>query len=158
MIRLVELADADFDWISGSLPPRIPELTLPPGGVDSPIVLSIIRRMVQGLYESGCKGAWMAVVDNEVVGICSYKSPPLQGSAEIGYGVAESRRGRGYATAAVASMIQITRQRPDIRSLVAETATDNNASRRVVEKNGFTLTGLRDDPDDGRLALWELVL
>ena len=158
MMRLVELIDSDFDWMSGGLRPRIPELTLPPGGVDSLIVLNIIRRMVRRLDERGFKGAWMAVVDNEVVGICSYKSPPLQGSAEIGYGVAESRRGRGYATAAVASMIQTTRHRPDIRSLVAETATDNNASRRVVEKNGFTLTGFRDDPDDGRQALWELVL
>ena len=37
MMRLVELIDSDFDWMSGGLRPRIPELTLPPGGVDSPL-------------------------------------------------------------------------------------------------------------------------
>ena len=158
MITLVELDDADFDWMSGTSSPRIPGWKLPPGGVDALPVLAVVRRLARRLHEGGCKAAWMAVAGQEVVGLCSYKSIPVQGRAEIGYGIAESRRGRGYATAAVATLVQIARHEQSIRALVAEVSADNAASSRVVEKNGFSHIGFRNDPEDGRLTLWELVL
>jgi RimJ/RimL family protein N-acetyltransferase len=45
------------------------------------------------------------VEGDEVVGMISFKGPPRGGVVEIGYGVAESRRGRGHATRAVALTI-----------------------------------------------------
>ena len=38
--------------------------------------------------------------------------------------------------------------------MTAETAVDNLASQRVLEKNGFVRTGVGSNDDDGDLVLW----
>jgi RimJ/RimL family protein N-acetyltransferase len=42
--------------------------------------------------------------------------------------------------------------------LIAETALTNPASARVLEKNGFVVTGTRIDPEDGALRCWRRAL
>ncbi len=97
----------------------------------------------------------MMVVSGEVVGLCGFKAPPSSdGEIELGYGVAESRRRRGHATAAVGAVIELTRHNPAVRAIVALTAIDNFASQRVLEHNWFERVGTRVDPDDGEVFLW----
>jgi len=99
-------------------------------------------------------GSWMIVVDGEVVGLCSYKRPPdLDGVVEIGYGVSPSCRQRGYATLAVAHLLGAAVRDHSIRGLVAETAIENLASQRVLERNGFFRDSTRIDPD-GKVVFW----
>jgi RimJ/RimL family protein N-acetyltransferase len=129
-------------------------LRLPPGGVGDPIVLRIVREMTKKLHAAGCSGAWMIVRDGEVVGLCSYKRPPADGRVEIGYSTAPQRRGAGIATAAVAGIARIASADPSIQALIAETAIDNLASQRVLEKNGFIRIDRRIDAADGALAGW----
>ncbi|WP_407648398.1 GNAT family N-acetyltransferase [Aliidongia dinghuensis] len=114
--------------------------------------------MTRRLAEAGCRGAWMVVADTEVVGLCSYKAPPSEGQAEIGYGIAASRRNLGYATFAVQAIIEAARKEGALEALVAETAAANPSSERVLEKNGFCRVGQRDGPDDGPTNMWRLVL
>jgi len=132
-------------------------LTLPPGGVDNPDGLAIVRAMVWRLHEQRCRGAWMIVSGDEVVGLCSYRRPPAEGEVEIGYGVAESRRGRGHATRAIEGMCEKALA-AGVRMLFAETAVANPASGRVLEKNGFALTGTRIDAEDGEVLEWRKAL
>lgn len=154
LTSLVELRDADFDWILEGQPNPGGELTLPPGGLDDPAILILIRKMVRRLEEADCAGRWMIVSGGEVVGLCSYKMPPKDGRAEIGYGVAETRRRLGHATRAVAAVIRATESDPQVQILTAETSINNPASSRVLEKNGFSQVGTRFDPEDGDLILW----
>lgn len=56
---------------------------------------------------------------------------------EIGYSVAESHRGRGFATEAILGLIRIAHQR-GMTNLLAETEPDNAPSIRALQKNGFT--------------------
>lgn len=151
---LLEAEDKHFAWMLGGPAPE-GGLSLPAGGVDAPSVLEMVRRMagaVRATYGSGC---WMIVVDNEVVGLCSYKGPPdRDGVVEIGYGVAPSRRERGYATRAVAQLLKLAALDGAIWSVVAETMTENLASQRVLEGNGFVMEAKRIDPEDGEVILW----
>jgi RimJ/RimL family protein N-acetyltransferase len=112
-------------------------------------VLRIVRAMTR---------TWMIVRDGEVVGLCSYKHPPAEGRVEIGYGIEPRHRGAGLATAAVAVIVQIASADPAINALTAETALDNLASQRVLEKNGFARTGERITAEDGAVIQWVRVL
>jgi RimJ/RimL family protein N-acetyltransferase len=151
---LVVVNDADFEWMLADLPcPNLP-LSLPPGGIDEPAILHLVRRVVRRLEAAHCAARWMVVAGGEVVGLCSYKSAPEDGIAEIGYGIASTRRAMGHATGAVAAMIRVAEADPLVHILTAETSPVNPASARVLEKNGFDHVGTRVDPEDGELLLW----
>ena len=89
-----------------------------------------------------------------VSGSGGFKGPPVAGRVEIGYNVAESRRGNGIAVAAVLEMLALAFARPQVGEVHAETAVDNPASRRVVEKAGFRHAGQRLCETEGRLDRW----
>ncbi|WP_316526469.1 GNAT family N-acetyltransferase [Kitasatospora brasiliensis] len=61
----------------------------------------------------------------------------VDGSAELGYRVAESAAGRGLATAAVAEVCRLAATAYGLRSLTAVTTLDNPASQAVLTHNGF---------------------
>ncbi|MER6298382.1 GNAT family N-acetyltransferase [Kitasatospora sp. NPDC001539] len=65
----------------------------------------------------------------------------VDGSAELGYRVAESAAGRGVAGAAVAQVCRLAAHGYGLRSLTAATTLDNPASRAVLTRTGFTVTG-----------------
>ncbi|HET7530783.1 MAG TPA: GNAT family N-acetyltransferase [Mycobacteriales bacterium] len=81
---------------------------------------------------------WLVVdADGHVVGECGTKAPPLDGTVEIGYGLAAASRGRGLGARAVQTLLAELSRRPDVRSVVANVAVDNLASRRLLERQGF---------------------
>jgi RimJ/RimL family protein N-acetyltransferase len=98
----------------------------------------------------------MMVVNDEIVGLAGLKAPPTaKGEVELGYGVAASRRRRGYATAAVNAVIEAARRDPVIRTIIASTAIENIGSQRALEHNGFERIGSHRDPQKGQpLLLW----
>jgi RimJ/RimL family protein N-acetyltransferase len=152
---IVQITDAHFRWMLGKQEAPSPDLTLPSGGIDGTETLQIVRRMTRRLHEAGSRGSWMMVCDAEVVGLCSYKqAPDAGGEVEIGYGVAQSCRGRGHATRAVAAMLDYAHHDPTVRAVTASTAVANIASQRALERNGFMSTGTGNDPDDGDLIFW----
>ena len=160
MTRLLPAGDADFAWLLGETPaPTRSGLTLPPGGVDDPAVLALLRTMTARVLAAHDRGSWLVVDGNEVVGLCSYKRPPAaDGGVEIGYGIAESRRGRGHATGAARLLIEEAKADPAVRILLAETAVDNLASQAVLRKCGFADIGRGIDAEDGEVMLWRLEL
>lgn len=101
--RLVPATSAHFRWARvGDDSVRSDDgLRLPPGGVESADVLDWLERTASAVSAAiDDRGAWLIVEADEVVGIISFKGPPRDGVAEIGYGVAECRRARGHATRA----------------------------------------------------------
>jgi RimJ/RimL family protein N-acetyltransferase len=151
--RLVLATDAHFAWLLGEGPAL--GLTAPASGLDEEGVLVWVRALTARLRAAGLPASWLVVDVLEVVGLCSFKDPPDgEGSVEIGYSVAPSRRGRGYATAAVA-LVCLEASRPGrLRALRAETSVFNPASHRVLERNGFERVGAREDAEEGPLLLW----
>ena len=156
MLQLLPATDAHYAWMLGER--EAPEgLRLPPGGIDTPPILHWLRRTLPKL---GGIGMWLMVADGEVVGTCGYKWPPTsRGDVEIGYGVAASRRGLGYARDASRLVIEASRLDPRVRARIAETAVGNSeSSQRVLVANGFFKTGRGHDDEEGETIRWRLEL
>ena len=62
---------------------------------------------------------------------------------EIGYVVAPSSTGKGYASELVATLVDAVFNLTETRTIYADTRTINPASRRVLEKSGFLFTETR---------------
>ncbi len=62
--------------------------------------------------------------------------------AEIGWAVARTVWGRGYATEAARAALDWARARPDLTTIISITRPDNARSRRIMEKLGLTYRGM----------------
>ena len=71
------------------------------------------------------------------------------GTARLGYRVAQHAAGRGVATAAVRELCQLAAARHGLRMLRAATSRDNAASQKVLAKAGFVPVGPADPADIG---------
>jgi ribosomal-protein-alanine N-acetyltransferase len=77
------------------------------------------------------------------------------GTARLGYRVAQQVAGRGVATRAVRELCRIAAARHGLRTLRAATSHDNAASRRVLIKAGFVPAGPAAPADlGGRPGTW----
>jgi [ribosomal protein S5]-alanine N-acetyltransferase len=77
------------------------------------------------------------------------------GTAELGYRVAEHAAGRGVATAAVREVCRLAAARYGLRLLRAATSHQNAASQRVLAKAGFVPAGPADPADlGGKPGTW----
>lgn len=100
-----------------------------------------------------------AIVDrtsNVLIGTAGFKgAPDGNGIAEIAYGVVALFEGKGYATEAAGMLVEFANNDPRVRIVRAHTLPENNASTRVLRKNGFVFVGEVVDPDDGPVWRWE---
>jgi ribosomal-protein-alanine N-acetyltransferase len=71
------------------------------------------------------------------------------GTARLGYRVAQHVTGRGVATATVRELCQLAAERHGLRTLRAATARGNTASQKVLAKAGFVPVGPADPADLG---------
>ncbi|MFC8226565.1 GNAT family N-acetyltransferase [Streptomyces sp. NPDC057287] len=65
----------------------------------------------------------------------------VDGSAELGYRIAEHAAGRGLATSGVREVCALAREEYGLTALRAETTVDNTGSRAVLARTGFVETG-----------------
>jgi RimJ/RimL family protein N-acetyltransferase len=80
------------------------------------------------------------LTDGLAVGGIGFKGRPDGGSVEIGYGLAPSARGHGYAAEAVVALLAIAAEH-GVSRVVADTTPDNVASQRTLTRAGFRLVG-----------------
>jgi RimJ/RimL family protein N-acetyltransferase len=77
-----------------------------------------------------------------VIGDIGFHSAPGDdGSVEIGYGLVESHRRRGYATEAARALVAWALQQPGVTEVRAETDAGHLPSQGVLLNSGFTLAG-----------------
>jgi [ribosomal protein S5]-alanine N-acetyltransferase len=77
------------------------------------------------------------------------------GTAELGYRVAQHSAGRGLATAAVRELCRLAPARHGLRTLRAATSRENTASQKVLAKAGFIPVGPADPADiGGKQGTW----
>ncbi|QLJ03402.1 GNAT family N-acetyltransferase [Streptomyces sp. NEAU-sy36] len=74
------------------------------------------------------------------------------GSADLGYRVAQHVAGRGVATATVRQLCRLAAERHGLRTLRAAASHANAASRKVLIKAGFVPVGPADPADVGGQA------
>jgi RimJ/RimL family protein N-acetyltransferase len=92
------------------------------------------------------------LADGRAVGGIGFKGQPAGGCVEIGYGLAPSARGNGYAAEAVAALLALATGH-GLSRVIADTALDNAASQRTLIRAGFRLLRVDDE-----LQLYEVLL
>ena len=93
---------------------------------------------------------------SQVIGSAGFKGAlDADGMVEVAYGIVPAWEGKGCATTALGKLIAFASGDGRVRLLRAHTLPENNASTRVLTKNGFTKLGEVMDPEDGRVWRWE---
>lgn len=152
---LLQLSDTDLEALAASLVPegleaRVEQDSLPPAFVAA--------RSLE-LAVAGQPAPWSTLFlivnddDSQIIGGCGFKSGPLIGRVEVGYGVSPARQGQGAATAALHLLIHRAFE-SGATEVLAEVAPTNEASTRVVQKAGFTKVGSRFDKENEFVVLW----
>ena len=129
----------------GLLNARIPE-GWPPELYDDDARLWTLRKVEE---EPEHAGWWMyyLVLDGdgegrEVIGLAGYKGPPAEdGTVEVGYGVLDEHRRRGYATEATRALVERAFAFPAVTRVIAETYPHLEHSIGVLRNLGFALEG-----------------
>ncbi|MFG2395549.1 GNAT family N-acetyltransferase [Streptomyces lydicus] len=92
--------------------------------------------------------------DGSVLGRCNLYDVE-DGTARLGYRVAERVAGRGVATATVRELCRMARAMHGLRTLRAATSHDNAASQKVLAKAGFVPVGPATPADlGGKSGTW----
>ena len=77
------------------------------------------------------------------------------GTAVVGYRVAQHAAGRGVATATVRELCRLAAERHGLRTLRAATSSENAASQQVLAKAGFVPAGPADPAHiGGKQGTW----
>jgi RimJ/RimL family protein N-acetyltransferase len=76
--------------------------------------------------------------DGRAIGGIGFKGQPDDGCVEIGYGLASSARGHGYAAEAVAALLTVAADH-GLSRVIADTTLENIASQRTLIRAGFHL-------------------
>jgi len=83
----------------------------------------------------------------ELVGVAGFKGPPdARGAVEIGYAIVEAQRRRGYASEAVAALLRVAFESPEVTTVAGETLAHLHESIGVLIKAGFEFAGDGYDP------------
>lgn len=111
-----------------------------------PELIKAYGEMISGCVDHPDQWEWYAVwmielKDGTHVGDLSFKGPGGNGDPEIGYGILEEHRGKGYAKEAVNAAVNMALSMPGVRQVEAETEPDNEASKRVLQSCGFIPSG-----------------
>ncbi len=102
----------------------------------------LVRQAQTGELERGF-GVYLIVrrSDDLVIGGIGFHGRPERGRVEVGYDVAPSARGEGYATEALRALAGWALQQPGVQAVLGRTEAENAASLRVLEKAGFVPCG-----------------
>jgi [ribosomal protein S5]-alanine N-acetyltransferase len=105
--------------------------------------------------EAGAGAFYVLVAeDGSVLGRFNLKLAG-DGTAELGYRVAQHVAGRGVATATVRELCQLAAARHRLRTLRAATSRGNTASQKVLAKAGFVPVGPADPAHiGGKQGTW----
>lgn len=91
---------------------------------------------------------WLAIdrEKQQFVAEAKFKGEPDEtGAVEIGYGTYPALQRKGYMTEMVGGLVNWAGQQPGVLRVIADTNTDNVASQKVLEKNGFRLFDRMED-------------
>jgi RimJ/RimL family protein N-acetyltransferase len=94
-------------------------------------------------------GPWVVIAAGAIVGSAGFVGRPKErGEVELGYGILEGHRNRGYPTEAARALVAWALAQPNVERVVATSELSNAASNRVLER--LRLTRVRAECGDAR--------
>lgn len=131
---------------------------LPEGVLGNNLILSILESTLSLYRKAGFHPPWisyLAVKDNNPVGICAFKSPPHNGRVEIAYFTFSDYEGKGIATSMIDELIRVANDTVPSIQIVTQTLAEENVSTSILKKLGFDLVGSIIHPEDGIVWEWQ---
>jgi len=98
---------------------------------------------------------YFARIGDEIVGSAGIKGRPRDGKIEIAYGTIPRYQGKGIATEICRQLVHLSLSADPSVRITARTLPEENASARVLRKNGFEWLGPVWDEEDGEVWEWE---
>lgn len=99
---------------------------------------------------------WIIIERREksiIGGICFHGQPDKNGEVEIGYGIDNEYRNKGYMTETISGFIHWAKNRGDIKAIKAVTDRVNLSSVQVLKKNYFKISEQDDNVVTMKLEL-----
>ncbi|MCI2238349.1 GNAT family N-acetyltransferase [Paenibacillus sp. TRM 82003] len=163
-VRIVHLTGAVFDALAtGDLATADTASPVPLSDYFAgPDWRSVWRMRSEQTRHDPTSAAWVTGViwdedQHLAVGRAGYHGPPdAEGMVEIGYAVDPAYRCRGYARAALESLLQRARNEPGVRTVRVTITPENTASYGLVAQYGFTAVGEQWDDEDGLEIIYEI--
>ena len=90
--------------------------------------------------------------NNRIIGSAGFiGKPDDEGNIETGFGIAPSRRGKGFCHEAVSALLKWGLNQDEVNGIIARCDKSNIASRKTIEKLGFEYLCEQDE-----LLIWKL--
>lgn len=125
---------------------------------DHPVMRESLQMSIDFFKRIGYNPPWIGYFvksSNEFAGAAAFKGKPQDNKVEIAYGTFEEHRNKGVTTEICRQLVLLAlRTEPGV-IITARTLPEENASARVLRKNGFVLTGTIWDDEDGYVWEWE---
>jgi RimJ/RimL family protein N-acetyltransferase len=103
--------------------------------------IAFIDGFEDGRYE-GCIYAITIADSGRLIGMGAVENRSRFGGLEIGYWMGKPYWGKGFATEAASALVDLAFRVTETDTVLAACRTNNPASRRVLQKQGFQLLGL----------------
>lgn len=103
--------------------------------------------------------AWTLVDKNtnkKLGGICLWNFSEDRKTAEVGYDLLPKHFKKGYMSEALQAVIKFGFNNLKLKAIEAFTHVDNEASKKLLENNGFVLQPNRKDPDFPKNRIYTL--
>ena len=132
-------------------------------GLTADVLPPVVVDTALARHELGESWQWCApqlfldASNGAVLGAACYLNSPQDGAVAVGYGVTPEYQGHGIATEGLRLLTAQAFASGAVWAVTAETSPQNQASIRVLEKNGFVQVGTRIDEEDGQLLQWRLM-
>lgn len=104
----------------------------------------VYSQLIMGLSEPQENWQWYTYwfiirkSDRRVIGIICFKGKPtFDGIVEVGYALGKEFEHKGYMTKALTAFCNYAKQYANVKSIIAETRTDNYASQRLLKRCCF---------------------
>jgi ribosomal-protein-alanine N-acetyltransferase len=153
---LAALADGDLDRARATSPVELTEWLAGPESV------STWRFRTKQAVESPEDLPWITGVlwdesTGTAVGKAGFHAAPNdEGMVEAGYAVDPAFRRRGYARAALETLLERARREPDARILRVTISPDNAPSLALIAQYPFVEVGEQWDDEDGLETIFEM--
>lgn len=97
---------------------------------------------------------YFVVKNEQVVGCCGFTGQPNDGKVEIAYWTFQAFEGQGVASFSCKELISISKKTNPNISIFAKTAPKNDASTKILSRNGFMYSEIVQDHEIGDAWLW----
>jgi len=131
------------------------------GGIAPPLMEDALPHFLDRLRDSAPPEwwGWLALdrILGEAIGAVGFAGPPDDlGVVLLGYSVYPRYERMGYGTEAAGILIHWALEQPGVAAVRATIPPWNTSSLRVAEKLGMWVCGESDDPEAGRVIVFEI--